>query len=270
MSKFSRNIPDGEVLNTLDLRYNTKNQITTVSELKTWTGMMRLLRGNIFIWPAPTMNGYQATPERYWIRTNSDVIMIFVEYDPENEIQRFVWKTPGKDDVVITGKVSQDSIVLLRVQGETLSYANGNKLLFVECEPPHKHPITIAFVDDFGLTQTTDLEIGEWSSAYVAENKFKSISHDITYDLGKIGQSTLTVGDSAIPRELMLYFDGLIKSPAYLVTDRTDVLPTHLTDSELVANNFTKTYSIAGVLQFDTIDIPKLQMMVGEINIHNV
>lgn len=269
MSVFTRRIPSGEVLNTLNLRYNTRNQITTGEEIELWYTMMRAMTSNIFVWPITTMNGYQPTPERYWIRTSEKTIMLYVEADENEPEQRFVWKTQGTDDVVITYKITKDSIVFLKVQGDTLSYAGGNKLLFVECEPQYKHPIKIAFVDDFGLTQILQIETGEWSSTYSAEQTFKSISHDIKYDLGKTSTNILTVGDTSIPRELMLFYDGLIKSPAYKVVEGKTIIDTHLSECELVANTFTKTYSVAGKLQFNTVDIPTLQFTYGELNLND-
>lgn len=270
MSIFTRKVPEGERLNVLDLKYATQNQITTANQINLWYTLMRSQTQNISVWAQNTLNGYQPTPDRYWIKTCLDVIMIYVEADPKSEEQRFVWKTPGKNDVVTTAKITKDSVVLIKVFGDTLSYADGNKLIFVECQPMYKHPINIAFIDNFGLTQTVAIETGEWSSTYQAENKFKSISHDITYELGKTSNNILTVGDTTIPRELMLFYDGMIKSPAYYVVNEKLVIPTHFTNGELVADSFTKTYTITGNLQFDTINIPTLQYAYGELNINNL
>lgn len=271
MTVFTRKVPDGDVLNTLDLRYATKDPLYMQFYIKTWLTLMRTNKSDCVVLSQSSLNGYQSLPDRYWIRTTIDSIMIFVEADPNEPDQRFVWKKgDGVNDIVVTKQITKDSIVILKVFGDTLSYANGNKLLFIECEQSYKHPIDIGFIDSFGLIQSVSMETGEWLSNYSNENTFRSLSGDIVYSLGKIGHSTLTVGDSSIPRELMLFYDGLVKSPAYVALVNNTAIDTAMSDTELTADTFTKLYSFASTLQFNTIDIPTLQMYVGEINIHDI
>lgn len=264
-TNFTRN-PEN-IINTLNLKYTKIDTLQTSSNLDIYIQFMQAMKSMIMVLPVTMMDGYNPQPDRYWIRPCMDKIAIFVTGSDEE--QRFVWKTEGKNDIVLTKKIASDSIVFLLVQGDTLSYDNGNKLLFIECNEVYKHPIQLAFIDNFGLPQTCYLETGAWSSTAVSHNTFRSIEYDITYDLEKSAKNQLTVGDTSIPRELQLFFSGLVTSRAQRIIIGNKTAETSMSDITLNADSFTKLYNISGIINVNTIDMPTLQIAYGEINIHD-
>lgn len=267
---YTRHCPTGQVINTLDLKYLTQN----VTSLQLYLGVYELFMKMdkiIYTYPVAKLDGYCDAPDRYWVRTANDVVCVLVHPDPDNEIQRFVWKkADGVNDIVVTEKITKESLVFLKIQSDTLSYENDDKLLFIECSPTYKHPISIMFFDNFGLPQTVELETGEWETAIANVGTFRSITNEVQYPIDKLTSNSLTVGDTTIPRELSQFYSGLATSRAYKVLlDGYNTINTNIEQPQTVADSFTKTYSFTGVLKFDSKDIPALLYKYGELNIND-
>lgn len=270
---YTKQIPNN-ILGTLNLTQSTRNVLTENDRLNTWFTYLNAEGSNPIIIPVDDLDGYQETPERYWVRCNTPRVCVFVKADIDNPTQRFEWSSENSSDkIVLTANITDDSLVFLQIEGDKLSYDSGNKLLFIVCDPTYIHPITILFEDNFGVPQTIKLETGAWSSSFNSTNTFKSLSRDVEFVLEKTATNVLTVGDNFIPRELMLFLDGFMKSKSHFVvgvsglTNKTELIETSLVNPQLVANSFTKSYSITGTLMFNTNDVSKLFYDYGEINL---
>lgn len=79
----------------------------------------------------------------------------------------------------------------------------------------------------------------------------------------------MTVGDTSIPRELQLFFSGLVTSRAQRIIIDKKTIETSMSDVTLNADSFTKLYNISGIININTIDMPTLQIAYGEININS-
>lgn len=275
MTTYTKQIP-ASILGTLNLIDATKNVLTQNSILLNYWNYLSAEGSNPIIIPVKELDGYQETPERYWVRCNTPRICVFIKADIDNPTQRFEWTSENSSDkIVLTTDITDDSLVFLQVEGDKLSYDSGNKLLYIECDPTFVHPITILFEDNFGVPQTIQLETGAWASSFNATNTFKSLSRDVEFALEKVATNTMTVGDNFIPRQLHLYLDGFINSKSYFVvcekglTNETTLIETSVANPSLVANSFTKSYTLTGTLQFNTSDMPKLVYSYGEVNINN-
>lgn len=273
---FTRHIQENQVLGTLNLNIATRNPIQSQLLMKTYLSILAMKEFDpILVVPVDYLDGFCETPDRYWIHCNLRRVAVFVRRIPGVVNQRFVWKTPNQPDVVVTADITQDSMVFLEVQGQTLSYGK-EKLLFIECQDNLVHPINIVFIDNFGLPQTVQLETGAWSTSCETTNTFRSISGEIEYGLEKIPYNALTVGQSAIKRELKDYYAGFVNSLSYAVMLNEigddylmKTIDTTLRDESLTSDSFTKQYAISGVLSFNTKDVPALTEAYGELNIHD-
>ena len=267
------------VLEKLDLQSATSNPISDQTDLKTYLEQMCAAPGNtsvIQVNGVTELSAFGPLPDRYWIRCNTPRIMLFVNGSTER--QRFVWTdTSTGKQTVQTADITTDSIVFLTPFGDKLSYGS-DKLLYIDngtsCNM--RHPVLIGFIDNYGMAQTLQAETGTFEVKDTSANTFKSVSHEITYELGKIPTNRLTIGDSAIERSLQLFYSGFINSQAYVVVLDTEVdsqyelptLDTALSDYSFTGDRYTGLYTLAGILQFNTADTATLLEYIGELNIN--
>lgn len=277
---FTRDLTNQSLLNVLDLEITSYDPIKELETLKLFYSFLAYDKYiEPVIIPVDHLYAFKEVPDRYVIQTTLKRIAIFVKANDESTTQRFIWSNRyNNNEKVFTLEIKQDSLVFIEVLGDVLSYADGNKLIFVEPICNMNHPITLLFVDNFGLPQSTVLEIGSYVSSNEVTNKFKSISGELEYPLEIIPNNKMTIGNNQIPKELREFYAGLVNSRTMMVLLDSNVgndfiikaLPTVLSDASLNADNFTKHYNISGVLSFNTKDMSDLSMHFGEVNIHNV
>lgn len=269
------------VLDTVDLnilRYDTLSVRTTLASYTggltssaDWGPCQRLLVDH--------MNGFTEQPDRYFVHNGTKRIAVFVKHDPDNINQRFTWYDENNNiQYVYTTDIEQDVICLLEVKGSRLSYGPDNKLVFIKCPQNLTHPIILSFLDDFGLPQTVELEMGAFSVEDSSENTFTSISGQVSYEIDKTPRILLNCGLGAVPREMKQFFSGLCNSPCYQVSlpftneygityyKNVNVGGTF----KLYADNFTKNLSIEGSIQIDAKDLSVIEEAYGEVNLHDM
>ncbi len=274
---FTRNIEPNTVLKSLDMDMLSNDPVKMRSLANLYLNYMCYEEFSpLAVVPVTEMFGFRPVAPRYWIYAPLRRICIYVEAILDSPVQRFVW-TDRKtgNETVLTQEITQDSIVFLEVQGDVLTYCN-DKLLFIECPQKLKHPLTVAFIDNYGLFQAINLEMGAWSTTDETVNTFRSISREIEYPLEKIPLNELNVGLSAVPRELRDFLTGFANSLVHFAIfpqisdgDQTRTIDTAARDASVTSNNFTKTYSVAASLQFNTRDTFDLSYQVGELNIND-
>ena len=273
---YLRHLDADAILDTLDLELAHYDPMRERAEVKLYYSIMQSEQYlPPYAIPVDHLYGFCEVPSRYWIHTCLKRICVFVKYNPESPVQRFVWKQPDGNDIIETLEIEQDSLVFLEIRGNILSYDN-EKLLFIECQDTLKHPITVLFTDNYGLVQSINLETGQWNTSDTINGTFRSISGEIEYPLEKIPSNSLNIGLSGIKKELRDFVSGIVNSRIHsvLLPGLEDgffikSIDTSLFDATLDASSWTKQYDMTGVLSFNTRDLPLLSEQYGDLNIHD-
>lgn len=225
--------------------------------------------------------GFSPLPDRYWVDASANTrLCVSVVHNPDSINQRFVWNLKDGSQVVSTKDITEDCLCYIAIPegAVSLSYSDGNKLVFLECVPKCVHPIEVAFYDNHGIPQLATLELSKFSLQNTAQSSFKSITGEIKYDLGKVPSTQVSAGLGVIPRQLMMFYSGLCNSEIYEITVPYTT-PLGVQSRQVIhaggafqlhADNFTKTYTLEGTLNVNTEDLSILQEAFGEINIHSL
>ena len=204
--------------------------------------------------PVETLLGFDGLPSVYTIATQPDVVGFFVNASTDPYRCAFSDKSTT-DEFVFNFSATSDSIVFLPNKGRHFSVMTENtktapQVFVQECQKEGYDPITIWFLDTFGLLQSVRLEKGAISFGYDSKDDFESFNGELGFELPKKANREMTVGDESIQNVLKDFLFGFVNSLAYGIEDANGVLKqVSISGAKLSADYYSGLLSVSGVLR---------------------
>lgn len=203
--------------------------------------------------PVETLLGFDGLPSVYTIATQPDVVGFFVNASSDPYRCAFSDKSTT-DEFVFNFSATSDSIVFVPNKGRHFSVMKDNSAeapqVFVqECQHESYSPITIWFIDTFGLLQSVKLEKGQIKFNYSSGENFTPFNGELSFEIGKYPNRLLTVGDESIQNSLKDFLFGFVNSLAYgLENEDGDMVQVAINGAELTADYYSGVLAVSGTL----------------------
>lgn len=123
---------------------------------------------------------------------------------------------------------------------------------YCENTPTKGGLMTVLFWDKYGIPQSVDLPVGEYSTSAEMDEDFRSVNYGLTYYSSVIPGTAFSLGEEAIKTNLRNFYDGLCYNNAVLVRKEvdgaTDFVDGSLTEASLTTNYYGRNFAFSGIL----------------------
>lgn len=208
------------------------------------------------VFPITETYGYGFPPKKYYIKTGYSQEYIYIYLDHSQDIIWFNGR--NKEGQVVHIEVSSESMVLLRILGDRLSYNDGNNEIIIDSctkKPISSSVVNICFYDKYGLPQLGTFPVGNYNFSSAFEDEFESVNYGVKYYSTIKPYALMEIGDESISEEFRNYYEGLCtNNPIYVYDKDRKAVVGSIYDSSITANYYGKNLSFTATLNLTCHD----------------